>query len=156
MEEIIIEKIEWSAPEYKHEEKSIDFLWTVGLVALVISGIAIWQNNYLFAIFILISGASLVFFSVRHPEDMLFSIETSGVTMGKDKYDWKMIKGFDIKKENEKAVLLIELDKYLLPIYTIPLPIELLSKVKESLLKISTNIELEESKSMKFMEKIGF
>jgi hypothetical protein len=51
---------------------------------------------------------------------------------------------------------LIELDKYLLPIYTIPLPIELLSKVKESLLKISTNIELEESKSMKFMEKIGF
>jgi hypothetical protein len=100
MEEIIIEKIEWSAPEYKHEEKSIDFLWTVGLVALVISGIAIWQNNYLFAIFILISGASLVFFSVRHPEDMLFSIETSGVTMGKDKYDWKMIKGFDIKKES--------------------------------------------------------
>ncbi len=156
MEEIIINKIEWTVPEYKHKEKSVDFLWAIGLIALVVCGIAIWRNNYLFSVFVLISGATLILFSIRHPEDIMFSIETSGLTMGKDKYEWKVVKGFNIKKENDEAKLLVELDKYLLPIYTIPLPFELAGEVKESLLKFIPNTELEESKSMKFMEKIGF
>ena len=66
------------------------------------------------------------------------------------------MKGFHIKKEDDYALLLIELNKYLLPIYTIPLPLDQVQSVKESLLKVIPNIELEENKSMKFMEKIGF
>jgi len=156
MEEIIIDKIEWSAPEYKHKEKSIDFLWAIGLGAIIAFGLAIWFHNYLFAVFLLVAGGSLILFSVRHPEEVHFVIETSGITLGKDKYTWKMVKGFNIKKEEDSAVLLIELDKYLLPVYTIPLPIDEIPRVKESLLKIIPSLELDESKSMKFMEKIGF
>ena len=156
MEEIIINKIEWTAPEYSHKEKSVDFLWTIGLATLIAFALATWFGNYLFGIFIIISGASLIFFSIREPQEVNFSIETSGVTMGKDKYDWKKIKGFNIKKQEEKAVLLLEIDKYLLPVYTIPLPLELYNEVRDSLLKIIPNIELEESPSMKFVEKIGF
>lgn len=155
-EEIIIDKIEWTAPEYKHKDKSIDFLWTIGLVALLVFGLAVWKGSYLFAVFVAISGFTLVFFSVREPEEVSFSIETNGLTMGKDKYSWKNIKGFDIKKEEDYNVLLIEINKYLLPVYTIPLPGELIPKVKESLLKVIPSKELQESKSMKFMEKIGF
>lgn len=156
MEEIIIDKIEWTAPEYKHKEKSVDFLWTIGLVAIVGVGITVWNGNYLFAIFLIISGASLIFFSIREPEEVTFSIETSGFTMGKEKYEWKKIKGFNIKKDDKEALLIIEINKYLLPIYTIPLPIELAPKMKESLLKVIPNTEIDESPSMKFMEKIGF
>lgn len=156
MDEIIIDKVEWSAPEYKHEEKSIDFIWAIGLVALVACGIAVWQHNYLFAVFLIIAGASLILFSIRHPRDVSFSIETTGITIGKDKYEWKSIKGFDIKKNDGSPVLLIELDKYFLPVYTIPLPLDLIPSIKESLLKVIPNIELEESKSVKFMEKVGF
>lgn len=156
MEEIIIDKIEWSAPEYKHKEKSVDFLWAIGLGTIVVCGAALWFSNYLFAVFIFISGCSLILFSIRHPQEVHFVIETSGITLGKDKYEWKKIKGFRVKKEEDYAVLLIELDKYLLPIYTIPLPLDQVQTVKDSLIKILPNIELEESKSIKFMEKIGF
>ena len=156
MEEIIIDKIEWSAPEYKHEEKSIDFLWTIGLTAIIACIVALWLKNYLFAVFIFISGITLILFSIRHPQDINFSIETEGLSLGKDKYDWKKIKGFNIKKEKGESVLLVEIDKYLLPVYTIPLPIKLADQVKESLLKVTQGKELEESKSMKFMEKLGF
>jgi len=156
MEEITINKIEWRAPEYKHEEKSMDFLWTIGLVTLILFGLAIWKNNYLFAVFLAISGASLVFFSIREPEEISFSIETSGFTMGKEKYEWKNVKGFNIKKEEKYNVLLVEINKYLLPVYTIPLPTDIIPEVRESLLKVIPGKELEESKSMKFMEKIGF
>ncbi len=156
MEEITINKISWSAPEYKHEEKSIDFLWTIGLIAIVSCGIAIWMKNYLFAIFIFISGLSLGLFSIRHPKDVTFSIETDGLTMGNDIYPWKRLKGFHIKKGIENSILLIETDKYFLPIYTIPLPFDITAEVKESILKFIPDIELEESKSMMFMEKLGF
>lgn len=156
MEEIILNKIEWQAPEYKHEEKSIDFFWTIGLIALIMFVIAIWQQNFIFAIFILVSTLSLFLFSIRRPQIMTFIIETSGLSLGKDKYEWKKIKGFHIKKESDKAVLLVEIDKYLLPVYTIPLPLNIADQVRESLNKVTPNIELEESKSMKFMEKLGF
>jgi len=156
MEEIIIDKIEWSAPEYNHKEKSIDFLWAIGLGTIVICGIALWLANYLFAVFILVGGIELILFSVRHPQEVHFVIDTNGITLGKEKYVWKNVKGFHIKKEDDYALLLIELNKYLLPIYTIPLPLDQVQSVKESLLKVIPNIELEENKSMKFMEKIGF
>lgn len=156
MEEIVLEKIEWQAPEYKHKEKSVDFLWGILLIALVMCGFAIWKANYVFAIFILVSAASLILFSIRHPQDIPFIIETSGLSLGKDKYEWKKIKGFNIKKETGEAILLIEINKYLLPVYTIPLPLNIADQVRDSLLKVTPNIELEESKSMKFMEKLGF
>lgn len=156
MEEIILEKIQWQAPEYKHKDKSIDFIWTIGLIAIVMCGLAIWKQNYVFAIFIFISGCTLIFFSIRSPEEITFSIETEGFSLGKDKYEWKKIKGFHIKREKNESILLIKIDKYLLPVYTIPLPNELADKVRESLSKVTENIELEESKSMKFVEKIGF
>lgn len=156
MEEIILNKIEWQAPEYKHEEKSMDFFWTIGVVALILFVFAIWQQNFVFAIFILVSAASLFLFSIRHPQVMTFVIETGGLTLGKDKYEWKKIKGFRIKKEADKAVLLVEINKYLLPVYTIPLPLDMADQVRDSLTKVIPNIELEESKAMKFMEKLGF
>ncbi|MFA6386770.1 MAG: hypothetical protein WCW04_03320 [Candidatus Paceibacterota bacterium] len=156
MEEIILNKIEWQAPEYKHEEKSVDFFWTIGVIALIMFVIAVWQQNYVFAIFILVSALSLFLFSIRPPQVMTFVIETSGLSLGKDKYEWKKIKGFHIKKESDKAVLLVEINKYLLPVYTIPLPLDIADQVRESLTKVIPNIELEESKSMKFMEKLGF
>ncbi len=156
MEEIKIKKIEWTAPEYKHVEKSVDFLWAIGVIALVIAGIAIWQRNYIFAIFIITAGASLILFSIRHPLEVSFGIDTEGLTMGKDKYPWKRLKGFHIKKEEDHSTLLIETDKYFLPVYTIPMKLEITDEIKDELIKVIPNIELEESKSMLFMEKMGF
>lgn len=155
MEDIVIEKIEWSALEYKHKEKSVDFIWTIGLVAFVVFIVALWMKNYLFGIFCIVGGASLILFSIREPEEAYYSIETEGLTMGKDKYPWKKIKGFDIKKKEDEDVLLVELDKHFLPIHSLPLPKDKTSLVKETLQKVTKRIELEESKSMQFAEKIG-
>jgi hypothetical protein len=78
--------------------------------------------------------------------------------MGKDLHPWKNIKSFNIKNNEAdlQAKLLIETSKYFLPIYTIPLPKERVSHVKETLLKVIPRSEINESKSMVFMEKLGF
>jgi hypothetical protein len=156
VQEITINKIEWSAPEYNYKERGTDWFWAMGLITIAVCGLAIWIHNYLFAIFIIISGCCLALFNIRHPQEITFAIETEGLTMGKDKYDWKGIKSFDIKKNGQNSKLLIKTSKYFLPVYTIPVPADLISNIKESLLKFVPNDELEESKSMQLMEKLGF
>ena len=158
MDEIKIDTIEWSVPEYSHKERDNDWFWTIGIITVAACGIAIWLQNYIFAIFLLISGSSLIMFTMRPPQNVTYTIETKGLSMGKDLYEWKNIKSFNIKKNDSDiyAKILIETNKYFLPIYTIPLPKEMVEKTKETLLKIIPKSEIDESKSMIFMEKLGF
>lgn len=160
MDEIKIKTIEWSAPEYSHKERDNDWFWALGLITLISCGVAIWFHSYVFAIFIFISGCCLIMFTLRPPEDVSYTIETKGITLGKDLYSWKTIKSFNIKNnENESdqyVKLIIETSKYFLPLYTIPLPKTLADEVKENILKIIPRSEIDESKSMVFAEKIGF
>jgi hypothetical protein len=158
MDEIKINTIEWSAPEYNHKERGNDWFWALGLITIVACGIAIWLKNYVFAIFLLISGVTLIMFTLRHPQDVSYVIENKGLSMGKDLYTWKSIKSFNIKKNETDTYLklMIETSKHFLPIYTIPVPIEMESEVKETLLKLIPRSEIDESKSMVFAEKLGF
>jgi len=158
MEEIKINKIEWSAPEYSHRERDNDWFWAIGLITIVAFGIAIWLHNYVFAIFLFLAGASLILFTLRHPQNVNYVIETKGLAMGKDFYEWKNIKSFNMKHrdENDNPKLLIETGKYFLPIYTIPFEKEKETEIKEALLLIIPRSDIDESKSMIFMEKLGF
>lgn len=156
MDEIILETVEWEAPEYNHKKRTPDFLWTIGLIALVMAIVAIWMGNLVFAIFVLIAGASLIMFTVREPGQMNFSIKTEGLIVGKDKYEWKNIKGFNIIKGDPYGKLLIETSKYFLPVYAIPLPTSITEEAKIELSKVIPKLEIKESPSMAFAERIGF
>ena len=158
MDEIVINTIEWSAPEYSHKERNNDWFWTIGLLAVVGGIAALWFHNYIFAIFIFISGGTLIMFTMRPPQEVTFTIETKGLTMGRDFHTWKSIKSFNIKNNNSGpyAKLLIETSKHFLPVYTIPLPKEKVDETKEALLKVARRSEIDESQSMLFMEKLGF
>lgn len=158
MDEIIINTIMWQAPEYSHKERDNDWFWTIGLITIIACGIAIWLHNYLFSVFIFISGCCLIMFTMRPPEIITFIVETKGLSMGKDLYEWKSIKSFNIKNNTTDAYakLLIETSKHFLPIYTIPLPKDKIDEMKTTLLKIIPRSEIDESKSMVFMEKLGF
>ena len=75
--------------------------------------------------------------------------------MGRDKYDWKNIKGFNIIKGDPYGKLLIETSKYFLPIYTIPFPTSMTEDIRMELSKVVPKLEIKESASMAFAEKIG-
>ncbi|MEI6659798.1 MAG: hypothetical protein WCK91_00010 [bacterium] len=156
MEEVIIDRIDWRAPEYAHSNRGIDFFWTIGIVAVLGAILALWSRDFIFAIFILISGFCLIIFTIRKPHEIEFSIESGGISMGRDKYSWKNIKGFDLKTGAPYMKLLIETDKRFLPVYTIPLPVDMSDEVRSSIIRVVPNIELEESQSMLFMERLGF
>ena len=158
MDEIKLNTISWQAPEYTHKERGNDWFWTIGIVTIVACGIALWLHNNVFAIFLLVSGGCLIMFTLRHPQDVTYVIETKGLSMGKDLYEWKGLKSFNIKNDDksEYPKLLIETSKYFLPVYTIPVPKEQAEEVKQTILQVLPRSEIDESKSMVFMEKLGF
>jgi hypothetical protein len=78
------------------------------------------------------------------------------MTLGRDKYSWKKIEGFHIKKHHPYDKLMVVTTNRFLPLYTIPLPTDLTNEVKETLILVIPNIEMEESQSTLFMEKLGF
>ncbi|MES2930476.1 MAG: hypothetical protein V4665_01700 [Patescibacteria group bacterium] len=158
MEDITFDTIEWQAPEYSHKTRSADWYWTIGLAAIAGCIVALVFGSYVFAIFIFISGGCLILFTLREPEQFQFAIETEGLRIGKDLYSWKNIKGFTIKnkKGDAYAKLIVQTHKYFLPVYTILLPKELVPETRETLLRVVPPVDLEESRSMVFMEKLGF
>ncbi|MDE2030717.1 MAG: hypothetical protein KGI58_00430 [Patescibacteria group bacterium] len=157
MEDITINTIEWHAPEYDHKEHTADWFWSIGIIALVSIVLIIYlTHNYVFAIFVFVSGASLILFTIRPPHEIDFSIKTEGITMGKDSYKWKSITGFDIKTEGAHGKLLLMTSKKFMPLYTVPFPLELSSQIREAITKVVPRVDLEESRSMVFMEKLGF
>lgn len=158
MDEIKLNTIEWSTPEYAHKERDNDWFWTIGLITIVAFGFVIWMHNYIFAIFILLSGISLIMITMRNPEEVSFIVETKGLTMGRDFYSWKKIKSFNIIKKDSETYnkLLIETSKHFLPVYTLHLPKDITDNIKDELLKVIPRTEINESSSMLFMEKLGF
>jgi hypothetical protein len=158
MDDTTSRKVEWQAPEYTHKERTADWFWTIGLTALIASAIALWIGSFVFAIFILIGGACLIMFTIREPQQFRFSLEQEGLKIEKELYPWKSIQGFTIKNKAGEpyARLIIQTSKYFLPVYTILLPQELKSTVHDVLVKVVPEVELEESRSMQFMEKLGF
>jgi hypothetical protein len=156
MENVSIDTIEWKAPEYTQVEHSVDWFWAIGLITLVAAGLAVWQSNYLFAVFIFISGACLVLFNMRTPQEVNFVIETGGFTINNIKHSWNNIAGFNVKDGSPYSKILVKTSKKFIPVYTVLIPSDLVPYVKENLVKVTPNIELEESHSIRFVEKLGF
>jgi hypothetical protein len=87
---------------------------------------------------------------------MEFRIESQGITIGPDTYPWQKIVGFTIKRGDPYAKLLIQTSRHFLPVFTIPVPPDLVVPIRDSLEKVAPTIQLEESSSILFMEKLGF
>lgn len=158
MKEKNIERINWIAPEYLYKEHSNDWFWTIGLIALVGTIAAIWFESYVFAIFIFISGISLIMFTVKQPKIFEFTIDNKGLMVGKEEFFWKDLKSFNIKEleSSEFNKLLVETSKSFLPIYSFFIPKEITEKIRREVGKMVRKSEIDESRTIQFAEKIGF
>lgn len=158
MKEKKIETINWIAPEYLHKEHSNDWFWTIGLVAIAGTIAAIWFESYVFAIFIFISGVSLIMFTVKQPRIFEFKIDDNGLMVNKEEFPWKNLKSFNTKEieGGDFDKLLIETNKSFLPIYTFFTPKEITDQIKKELSKVIKKSDIDESRTIQFAEKMGF
>jgi hypothetical protein len=156
--EITLETIEWESPEYIHRDHSNDWFWGLGLITLLSVIIAICKGNYIFGIFLLLAGFSLILFSIKRPEINKNKIETKGLSIQGTFYQWSFLKSFNIKdtRDDNLFKLLIESNKRFLPILTVLVPKEIEEKVEDNLSKVMKKSNIDETGSTVFMDKIGF
>ena len=94
MEEL---KIEWSAPEFEYREKDVSWYWLSIIVAVIILSAAVWQKNFIFAIFVVMAEILMLVWAGRKPRDISFSLNEKGLTiLGNKFYPYSAIENFSV------------------------------------------------------------
>ncbi len=117
-----IEPIVWQAPEFEYVFKDVSWYWISLIVAAILLILALWQKNFLFAVFVVIAEAVVFSFANRFPAIWKFKIDGNGVSInfpddeigeknGEKFYSFNEINGFDIHpvdKEYKELVFKFE------------------------------------------------
>ncbi len=150
-------RISWQVEEYTHREKGPDWFWALGVIALAAAAIAVIYHDVLFAIFIVLSAIILGTYAARLPNVVDIAISDEGIKIKNYLYPFEKLKGFAVDEHDLGNHLLIESDRLLTPVISIPLPATidtdgiiglLRTKLKEKKLK--------EPESHRIMEHMGF
>ncbi len=93
----------WEAPEFEHLEKSTTWYWGSMAIAVVLMAIALWQKNFLFAVFIMIAELAIFMFAGEKPKMWDFTIDDRGVTIENHKlYKYQTITKYDIHEFSDE------------------------------------------------------
>ena len=147
--------ISWIGHEYERKDRTNDWFWLVGLIAISGIIISIVNENIMFAIFILIATVCLFFFSIRKPDEATFLIDEKGLHIDEFVYSYSTLRAFWIKED--KRSLLLDSNKAMIPLISIPIPNYVdIKKIEQVLSGYLSKKEIEESFFEEVLERIGF
>lgn len=148
---------EWQAPEYEHYEKTPDWYWGLGVIAVALIAVALYLNNLLFVFVIIIGAFAIALYAVRKPETVALALTERGIKIGNQLYPYQTLKHFWVHEEGDRRALFVESAKPLVPLITIPLPDEITAeRVRDMLLQFLPEEEIVEPASHRIMELLRF
>ena len=108
-----------------------------GIIDLILIIYAFWTHNFLFAVIIIIASFIVILHDSSNPEDIEFSITTSGLILGKKFYDYDEVKDFAVVYKPNKNLkrLYFELKAPFAHRLSIPLQEQDPLPIREHLLK---------------------
>ena len=90
-------EVRWSAPEFHYYKKSVVWYWLVMLIGLILIALALWQKNFLFALFIVMAAVLTIGWGRREPKTVDFRLSENGLYIGENKfYPHESLVGFAI------------------------------------------------------------
>ena len=92
--------IAWQAPEFEHRPKTARWYWISIIVSILLLALAVWQRNFIFAVFIVIAELMLMVWGSSEPRMVAFSLNDRGLTIGGAKfYPFSDIKSWSADSE---------------------------------------------------------
>ncbi len=152
--------VEWQAPEFEYIEKDVSWYWMGLIIAICLLAFAVWQKNFLFAVFTVIAYLAVVYSTGQKPAVWKFTLNEKGVGIDPQKgksiasrfYKYEEIAGFDIWEKE----LVLKTNKKISPYLKMNFPAEKEKEIKEFLVKYIPEKEYEVSISDSFSKLIGF
>jgi hypothetical protein len=152
-------KISWRALEHIKTDKSADWFWVVGIIAVGIAILAIYFSNILFALVILI-GTFAIFLQSNIPPAMRdFELNRQGVISGKTLYTYTSLESFYVVDEDgwDRDRILLKSKKLLMPLIVIPLGENVaVDEVSTYLLNFLPEEAMEEPTLQLILNRLGF
>lgn len=148
-------ELTWSAPEYLEQNRSTDWYWGVGLVALIAAGAAVFFGNYLFAVLIAVGAFSLILFAQRKPEHIEYSITERGIRINSLLYPYNSLDSFWVDENEHDPKILLASKKFFLPYIIIPLYDHDPREVRDILLAYLPEVEHHEPLLQILAERLG-
>jgi len=91
------QEIKWSAPEFHFYDKGVVWYWLIVLTTIIIVALALWQKNFLFAIFIIIASMLVITWGRQEPRTIDFTLSEKGLDIGEKQFiAFKDLAGFNI------------------------------------------------------------
>jgi hypothetical protein len=153
-----VDKIIWHHHEHAHIERSVDWYWSVGIVAIGSIILCLFFKQFLFALIIILFVVIVFQNSKRVPPLLKFEITRKGVRAGNTAYPYSMLESFWVEDTEFRDVLLLRTKKPFSPILVIPFDSTETNPevMRDYLLDYLHEEELEEPLSHILMEKLGF
>ncbi len=149
-------KFSWSAPEYEERERTADWFWAVGVIAVTAAITSIIYSNYFFAILILLGAGLLWHFAIKPPEWITYELTDKGLQIKSHLYPYANIKSFWVEKE-EKPALFLRTERFFMPVLSIPIERGDTEVIENIFLdKQVLEEEMKEHPSEKIMDRLGF
>ena len=114
--------ISWQAPSHEHVERSVDWFWALGIIALAGAILSILFGNLLLAGIIVLGALSLAIISSREPQIHTIRLSSQGIMIDMKLYPWRSLRSFWVDDETrEEEHLIVSSDGIFSPQLIIPL-----------------------------------
>ncbi|MEK7193790.1 MAG: hypothetical protein AAB651_00285 [Patescibacteria group bacterium] len=146
--------IAWQAPEYEYRRKDVSWYWLSLIAAIILFALAIWQRNFLFAVFVVLAWIIVIKLADRFPSIWEFKLDEKGISIGLPKgetirnkfYPYSDIDYFDILSAGEdNKELVLKFKSRLSPFLKINIHSADEEKIKAFLLKFLKQKTIEPS-----------
>jgi len=148
--------ISWSAPEYVYVQKSVDWFWALGIIAISGAVLSFFLNNILFSFLLIIGAFSLGLYGARKPEMQDIEISKRGIRINGKLFSYSELHSFWVDQERHEPIILLRVNKFFSPYLSIPLGDMDPEVVEDALAQFIRQREQSEPVFFRAMEYLGF
>lgn len=147
----------WEAPEHHHIEKTNDWYWMLGIIAIAGSVASIIFGNVLFGVVILLGAMTMMITSQRKPRIIEFEISGRGVRIENSLYPYPTLDSYFIDEGSPTGPqLIVKSKKLFVPLLILPIPEEYVDDIEDVIAPRLREEHLEEPLSHHILEFFGF
>ncbi len=165
------EGIRWHVATHEHRERSNDWYWGFGIIALIAVGACIYFGNYLFAVILGLATLSIGLLLWRGPREHEIHVHPRGITLDGTLYPYDSLQSFWVHVENPydykipeelhaefepRAHLLLSTHSYVHPRMAIPLAdLDHAQEVRDYLAEFLEEVEQDRHLTEHIAEALG-
>jgi len=150
------ESLTWNGPEFHHHEKGGTWNKGLAIIAALLIVFALWQKNYLFAVFIVIATWLLAYYAKQKPQTVEFLLDNRGLTIRDKRHNYSDMEGFAIRIDetggSEWNKLIIRTKSHWTPHFIILIPKDHTSAIHSFLAEYTSEVDHKDSLSDAFAD----